>query len=367
MQLHPYFLPRKVIFRITYMLLLLLIATCMKISVRSPISAAGGTASFSIQPGIFDSKNPLTKSYFIFNSNPSMHVSSRVHVVNTGTARGTVNIYAVDATTSTNGGITYLEHTAQRHDVGIWVTLSKLRLTLDAGKSQDVSFMLTVPRNATSGQHVGGIVAESISLQNSVSRGRKGSINVKLTLKNLYVVPLVVNIPGPIKEELLTSGVQFDSADPFQRVLIKLSNVGNVMISPKGSAIITDSRGRSVQSTQLNMSTFLPHTSIQYPLNILKKALHTGNYKVKIVLTYGKSTKGKLEAVFPFQVKKAGRSLATLASQRVEQESTNIFASLSLWQYVLGGVVLLLAISALFFWMQKLYTVIVHIQRKDKS
>lgn len=348
-------------------MLLLLIAICMKISVSSSISAAGGTASFSVQPGIFDPKNPVTKSYFIFNSNPSTHVSSRVHVVNTGTARGTVNLYAVDATTSTNGGIAYLGHAAQRRDVGYWVALSRVRLTLNAGQSQDISFTLAVPRNVSSGQHVGGIVAESISLQNTVSSAKRGSTNVKLTLKNLYVVPIVVNVPGSIQEQLRTSGVQFDSASPFQRVLIKLSNTGNVIIRPKGSVIITNLRGSIMQSTQLNITIFLPHTSIQYPLNIMKKALSAGNYKVKIMLTYGKSTKGKLDAVFPFQIKKTGKTFATFAAHTLEQTPTNIFASLSLWQYALGGVVLLLAASALFFWVQKLYTMIVHTQRKSKS
>ncbi len=347
-------------------ILLLIIALWMEASDLHFIHAAGGSANFSLQPASFDPDNPLTQSYFIFNTRPLKFVSGRVRVTNDGTARGTVSIYPVDATTSPSGGLAYLETTQHLHDVGAWVALSKVSLALDPGQSKNIAFSLFVPRNATSGQHVGGIVAENTSLQNTSSPVNKGTMKINLTMKKLYALPIVVNIPGTIREQLSTFGAVLDNASLYQRILIDLTNTGNTIIYPKGSATIIDSRGSIVQTTILNLNAFLPATSIEYPLTIMKKALPVGIYRVKLVLNYGKYVHKTLNTIFHLKVRKSGKSLATLASS-VVQEPTAFLRSLALWQYVLAVIALLLVGSALFFWIQKVYTLVVNIQHKGRS
>src|SRR5713226_3530197 len=58
--------------------------------------AAGGEAQFGLQPVLYDPSNPLTKSYFIFDSKPGIVEKSSVRVTNSGTARGSVGLYPVD-------------------------------------------------------------------------------------------------------------------------------------------------------------------------------------------------------------------------------------------------------------------------------
>src|SRR6266705_1828981 len=129
--------------------------------------ADGGQANFSLQPVLYDPANPLTQSYFIFDSKPGIVVKSRVRVTNTGTATGSVSLYPVDATTGQTSGAVYLNQDDPRKDVGAWTTLGAQQLTLAAGQSQIVSFQVTIPSTVRPGQHLGGIVAENLAESSS--------------------------------------------------------------------------------------------------------------------------------------------------------------------------------------------------------
>jgi hypothetical protein len=353
--------------RMSSIIVLFLIVFGMEVSGAHMLRAAGGSANFSLQPDMLNSNNLLSQSYFIFNAAPATVVAGHVRVTNTGTARGTVSIYPVDATTGSAGGIVYLAADSHFHDVGAWVALAKLSLTLNAGESKDVSFGLFVPRGASPGQHIGGIVAENVSLQNASPSSGHGNITINLHLKKLYALPIVVNVPGHITEHLATAGAIFDTHSPYQRVLIDLKNTGNTILYPVGSAVISNSRGIIVQSTQLTISAFLPHTSIEYPLNIAKRSLLVGQYSVRFTVNYGKQTRGILTTIFTFSIHSPGRSLSTLASQALVSGPADFLRSLALWQYALVGVALLLVGSALLFWVQKVYGMVVNGRRKGES
>lgn len=367
MQLLIRFLCRRV-FLLWWAGILFIVVSCLAtpgvIYAADPgvIDAASGAANFSLQPVIFDPKNPLTKVYFIFNINSPTNATDSVRVLNAGNALGTVNIYAVDAVTSSTGDISYQGQTAPRHEVGSWVRLSRLRLTLGSGQNQDVPFKLTIPRNIGSGQHIGGIVAESVSAQNAKSK----KIGITLHVKKLYVIPIVVNITGKPVEKLSVSGVRLDVVAPYERIVIGLSNAGNMMLKPTGTLTVTNRVKSVVLNMKLKFSGFLPHSTIQFPINIVKKAFSVGTYKARVVLAYGKYIKGKLDTTFSFQVKKVGKPLVLSVSQ-VTQGPDTIFSSLTLtpWHYAFGGTILLLAGSAIFFWMQKLYLLVVNFRRKN--
>src|SRR2546427_6402574 len=90
--------------------------------------ADSGQANFALKPVTYDPSNPVTASYFIFDSKPGVVVKSQVNVTNTGTVKGTVNLYTVDATTGQTSGAVYLNHGDPRRDVGVWITVSTPQL-----------------------------------------------------------------------------------------------------------------------------------------------------------------------------------------------------------------------------------------------
>lgn len=366
------FLSWRILLCVSCTILLLVIALCVEMAGMQCVHAAGGSANFSLAPASSDPANPLTQAYFIFNTSSAAFVPSHVRVTNTGTVRGIVDLYPVDALTSSGGGLAYHQRKERSRDVGGWVTLSSVSLALNPGQSQSVAFGLFVPRGARAGQHVGGIVAENAardasSDSDTSSAAKRGAVRINLSLQKLFVIPIVVNVAGGVSERLQASGAHFDSASPYQRIVIGLTNPGDMIVYPTGSATITDSHGRVVQHNLLTIHAFLPLTSIQYPLNIEEKALPVGMYSVRLLLNYGKRMPHTLDATFFVRVRNTGKSLVTLASQVAVAGPTDFLGSLALWQYALAGIALVLVGSALLFWIQKACAMVINAQQKERS
>ncbi len=248
----------------------------------SAVHAAGGGARFSLQPAYSDPSVPATKSYFILDARPGTTLQSSVRVTNSGTAPGIVTLAAVDATTGQTSGTVFLATSVKQSKVGTWISLSTQQLTLAPQQSKIVSFQVVVPKDARSGQHVGGLVAEA-AIQSHVNN----TSGVQINIQNLSIIAVQVNLPGPVIEQLSASGIQAGGANGYQSLLVGLSNTGNDMLKPSGSLQVFDAQGQLLQTASLKLDTFLPDTSINYPVNVQKKALGPGDYKAILNLTYG--------------------------------------------------------------------------------
>ena len=248
----------------------------------SAVHAAGGIASFSLKPTSFDPAVPVTKSYFILGAHAGTTLKRSVLVTNSGTATGTATLSAVDATTGQSSGTVFLAASVKQRRVGTWISLSVQHVTLAPQQSQTVSFQVVVPKNALAGQHVGGIVAadEVKALANNKNP-------VQITVQNLSIIAVQVNLPGPAIEQLSESGIQAGGANGYQSLLVGLSNTGNDMLKPSGSLKVFDAQGQLLQTASMKLDTFLPDTSINYPVYVQKQALLPGDYQATLVLTYG--------------------------------------------------------------------------------
>ena len=290
----------RLLLRIVCALLLAgLITAIVAISGHSvPVQAAGGQAVFGLQPVTYDPANPVTKSFFVFNSHPGGVIHSQVRVTNMGTASGVVTLAPVDATTGQTSGTVFLSGEIAQHAVGSWMTLATSRLTLNPGQSQVVPFQVFVPHDAEPGQHVGGISAASISVNNTQSTSKTTS--VQLNIRNVYVIAVQINLPGSTVESLSITGIQSGGYHGYQSVIIGLSNSGNVMLKPYGTLQVQNTHGQVLQNIPLRLDTLLPATQINYAVNVQHTALDIGSYRAVIDLTYGHGK--QLHVVQPFSV-----------------------------------------------------------------
>src|SRR5437016_2656383 len=94
--------------------------------------------------------------YFVYSLAPGAVQSGGVIISNSGTATGTVKLFAADATTGRTTGTVYLTDRAATR-VGAWISLSATSLTLKPGQDQTVGFTVRVPANARPGEWVGGV------------------------------------------------------------------------------------------------------------------------------------------------------------------------------------------------------------------
>lgn len=298
--------------------------------------ADSGSAQFGLQPVLYDPANPLTKSYFIFDSKPGIVVKSQVRVTNSGTATGSVSLYPVDATTGQTSGAVYLNRDDPRKDVGSWVTLGAQQLTLAPGKSQVVPFQVTIPSEVRPGQHLGGLVAENLGQRDSTpTPNPTQNTTFQINIKNLMIVAVQVNLPGTPVEQLAATGVQAGGENGYQQLLVALSNTGTVMIKPYGSMQVADAQGHQVENLSLKLDTFLPQTAINYPVNITGPALGVGDYQATLNLTYGHDQVLHYTAKFSVTQQQVTQVFGSNKTQAPAGLGGADFLGLPLWQLVL--------------------------------
>lgn len=229
--------------------------------------------------GIRAAGNPKL-GYFVYSAAPGGVKQGAIIVSNTGDRSGTVKLYSADATTGRTTGTVYLTDKPPTH-AGSWVKLAKSSLTLAPGAHASVPFTVTVPAGTGAGQWVGGIVAETSQAAQGPKKKQKA--NVQIRIRNLTIVAVQVNVPGPTVVSFALGAVTTGGQRGFQQVIVHIENTGTVLSKPTGTVTIFGSGSKVIERLAFAMDTFLPHTAIDYPV-LLKKALSPGDYRAQIRL-----------------------------------------------------------------------------------
>jgi hypothetical protein len=320
--------------------------------------AATGSASFGLQPTTYDPGNLSTKSYFIFNARAGTTVHSVVRVINNGTAAGTASLYPVDATTGQTSGVVFRTQNDVQSNVGSWLSLATQHVTLAPGQSQLVPFQFTIPSTGNAGQHLGGIVVQNATPQRSTLKHE-----LQVTVQNLAIIAVQINLPGLTSEQLSATGIQAGGTNNYQNLQLKLSNTGTMMVKGNGSLHITDTNGALVQTMPIALDTILPDTSITYPVFVQKKVLPAGDYQASLVLQYGHGKTLNYSTKFTISQQQVSQVFSSTPLQAPSPSST-LMNAMPLWQII---VVALAAIIILFMGGQKLFGLVSSRQRKQKE
>lgn len=260
--------------------------------------------------------------YFVYELAPGAVQHGAVIVTNVGTAGGKVKLYTSDGTTGPTTGTVY--QTSQKPTgTGAWVSLAQSSFALAPGDHRKVPFTVRVPANASPGQWVAGIVAETSEKVASQKPGEKAHVQIRI--RNLTIVAVQVNVPGKRVYAFRIGRVATGGTHGFQKVLIRVANMGNVLAKPRGAVTIYDRSRRVVETLSFGMDTFLPHTEIDYPV-LLKKALPAGQYSASVRL------------VLPAQAGLAARTVTSRPSFTVSKSDVQqVFTSSSPTQAPPGG------------------------------
>ncbi|MBO4161350.1 WxL protein peptidoglycan domain-containing protein [Micromonospora antibiotica] len=122
-----------------------------------PTRSAPSAATWGVAPST--PKGPNGRPAFTYKLDPGATLTDYVAVTNHSARPLTLNLYASDAFTTAQGGFDLLAGGQEPTDVGTWVRLTGDTVTIPSLSRLDVPFTLTVPHNATPGDHAGGIVA----------------------------------------------------------------------------------------------------------------------------------------------------------------------------------------------------------------
>lgn len=240
---------------------------CGAAAVPSAGAAAPQDASFVLKPVTYDPALTATKSYFILATKPGAVVRDRVRIVNTGGKTGTAVLSAVDATTGKASGAVYFSRNAPRRDVGAWISIAQPKVTLAPGKDAVVRFTVHVPRAARPGDHLGAIVAEDAQ---HPANGRG------------WITAVELQLPGPVVGGVVATAVWTGGEHGYRYLYLHLASTSTVLTKAAATLTVRDEAGRVVARRSIQLDTFVPGTTIDYPALLPKHVLKPGRYTAEV-------------------------------------------------------------------------------------
>lgn len=160
---------------------------------------------------------------------PGATIEDTVIVYNLGNVPLLFRVYATDAFNNADGQFDLIPGADVPVDAGAWVKIAQETLTLEPGKQATIPITITVPIDATPGDHVGAIVAANV-VQADNGDGQIISVE-RRTGTRLYL-----QVDGPLNPELAVVGLDTDyhhAANPLggsADISFTVENRGNVRL-----------------------------------------------------------------------------------------------------------------------------------------
>jgi hypothetical protein len=230
--------------------------------------SAAGTITWSEIPS--SATEPDSRSKFTYtNIKPGSTIFDHVAVINRSSFSVAFNVYATDATGTTQAGaLTLMPATEKPRDIGSWVVFRngarRVAIIIDGGKGVILAFKIAVPRNATPGDHTGGMIA-SVGFQRTNSKGQVVREDQRIA------VPLELRVTGRLRAGLQVQSISTGFHSPINpfatgsaTVSYTVVNTGNVRLSGRQIVSVTGPFGSSSKLKAMNLPVVLPGDSIRY-------------------------------------------------------------------------------------------------------
>jgi len=263
---------------------------------------AGGEVSFGIRPTQAYEDRPQTFSYFSHELAPGAALTDEALVMNSGDVPVTLTLYAADGITAVNGGTAFAKQGQESTGVNRWLSLSVTEIALAPGEEMVVPFTITVPSNASPGQHVAGLVVAAPPIGEAPPASPAGEDEGQFVVMVVQqvAVAVVIDVPGPRVAALEITGTCLkEQGDLGATFVVAVRNTGNIFLKGEGSLLITDPNGEELASNPLKMGTVLPGDATRFQVTHPVR-LTDGNYLVSAVLNYeGETAILEAEAALP--------------------------------------------------------------------
>jgi hypothetical protein len=224
-----------------------------------PADASGGggvgSAPAPGAPGVFPRGD-----YFAPTISAGSTWTSELLVANDSAQTATILVYGADGLTAVVSGAVYSNLGQPLHSAGAWVHPASHTVTVPAQGQATVRFSVTVPRWATPGDHLAGIVAESGSLATS------GSGRVRVNVVARAVVGVLVRVSGPASFSVRVGTPTINRGpDQIGEVVTPLADTGRLIGKPTIKVSLSGPGGYNKSVTR-QVDTLLPGGTAQFPV-----------------------------------------------------------------------------------------------------
>ena len=248
---------------------------------RAGHSAAGEHPAAQNPPGTISwsavgatPKGPNGHYQFVYcNIKPGTVIKDWVELYNRGTAQAAFLTYGADATgTTLQSSLIYLQVSQKSKDLGTWVsfyasptqpTAPQGSFVMPGGHGIIEPFTVTVPRNATPGDHTGGLMVQ-VSVPQKNAKGQQVIVYSRIAL------PILLRVIGPLHSGLQVQSISTgfsNSINPFgpssAGISYSVTNTGNVRMSGTQLLKVTGAFGMSATVKPPQLPTILPGDSVR--------------------------------------------------------------------------------------------------------
>jgi len=280
------------------------------------LAGAVNTETVGILPANPDPEVRFSDSWFMYRLGLGAGKVDGIRVLNNKSETVVVKLYAVDATTTTDGSFALLAENDERKDVGSWVQLGANEIELPANSEKTVPFVINIPDNADVGDHMGGIVMQELDSGTDIT----SQMGVKIITR--VGVRIYETVPGEVKKDFEITRFDWRFEPSGKKNFIKdfldinkrtvfftgVKNEGNVRISPKVTIDIKNIFGMTTAHLpDKEMGVIFPRDEIKEGTVIWDKSPIFGRYKVTMTTSFfedgvGEASKDVVIWVIPYRI-----------------------------------------------------------------
>jgi hypothetical protein len=197
-----------------------------------------------------------------------------------------------------NGQPIFTDEKSDAYGLSDWVFLSKTQMSLRAGETIEVPFEVRVPLGAIPGGHFGGIfVATKPEKQDIIGSSIGAQVGTIVSLR----------VTGDVIEEARIREFHSDKSiysKPEVNFTIRIENLGNVLIRPRGTIEIDNMFGRRVAQLDVNKESvrIFPRSERSFISGWVGQGLAFGRYQALISMVYGEDQKKTISHAVSFWI-----------------------------------------------------------------
>jgi hypothetical protein len=225
---------------------------------------------------------------FELYANPGESVSEKLRVRNDSDSDAQYQVVVEDfKAVGEEGSIDLIDDQSNTsYSLAKWVNPSLKSFFLKAGEEREVSFTITVPKDAEPGGHYASVLVQVGGSANP----QAGSAAVTPRVGSLLLLRVSGNVREDAVVETFKTTKSYYDKGPVTFEL-RLKNTGNNHIRPKGTIVITNMFGQKVTEVTLNGLNVLPGAIRKMDTKWSFTALLANRYTADVVATYGSQNK----------------------------------------------------------------------------
>ncbi len=202
---------------------------------------------------------------------PGQSFTQVVTVDNAGSSETTrIDISTVDWVMNEHGKIGFPHSGESPHSISSCITYSPAQMTLGPGERKSMRITVSLPGDATPGEHIGGLSATERTIPHK-AQALTQKISVAMGIQRIYVLPIVITVGGGKEQKATIESFDTQQSNTEQGYLaaIKINNPSNIRIEPQLTIILKDANNKEVfvskptsylilRETNRNIATALP-------------------------------------------------------------------------------------------------------------